>query len=484
MKEILFALVCCIPLVAPILAQVSPSSLPKFEPEQLHEDFRVFRSALEEGHSGIYRYTSKAEMDRHFDQAEQSLKVKMDVLEFYRILAPVAARIKCGHTGVGLPSSIGQEFNTTTPLLPLYVKVIDKKPYVLRDFTPAGGLAGKEIISVNGVPAAKIVTTLLDAAGADGDVQTSRQYRISGWSFNGRLVSLMGLGSPYDMVVKDPGSRRQQKATLTGIELPKLQDASRSRYPQDQPSRVAGAFKLLNDGGVGVLTVYQFGGYVDAEKKKGLPDLYKDAFYQMQAKGTRALIIDLRNNGGGADELGKLLLSYLVDQPFKYYDDLIINKMTYDFAKYTDHPPTIPAKMVERRDDGKYHAIGHPNWGIQQPSKPFFSGPVYILINGGSFSTTSEFLSQVHFHKLATFIGEESAGAYYGNTSGPQAAVNLPNTKLILRLPLMTYYMAVSGNKAASHGIIPDHHVEYSVAELIAGTDKEMDLALKLIQKH
>src|SRR5215210_7293731 len=85
-------------------------------------------------------------------------------------------------------------------------------------------------------------------------------------------------------------------------------------------------------------------------------------------------------------------------------------------------------------------------------NKPTFTGKVFILINGGSFSTTSEFLSQAHFHKRATFIGEESAGGYYGNSSGFMPVVTLPNTKLAVRVPLMTYYMAVSGYKAASHG--------------------------------
>jgi hypothetical protein len=58
--------------------------------------------------------------------------------------------------------------------------------------------------------------------------------------------------------------------------------------------------------------------------------------------------------------------------------------------------------------------------------------------------------------------------------------VTLPNTKVTLRVPLMTYYMAVSGYKTGSRGIIPDHAVQYSVAELIAGTDKEMEVAVRL----
>jgi C-terminal processing protease CtpA/Prc len=140
--------------------------------------------------------------------------------------------------------------------------------------------------------------------------------------------------------------------------------------------------------------------------------------------------------------------------------------------------------MMERQPNGKYRFVKHPNWGIQQPSAPTFHGKVFILINGGSFSTTSEFLSHAHYRKLATFIGEESAGGYYGNTSGPQATVILPNSKLQLRLPLMTYYMSVKDNPAAAHGVVPDYPVSYSIKELLEGKDKELTLAQELASKN
>jgi C-terminal processing protease CtpA/Prc len=55
---------------------------------------------------------------------------------------------------------------------------------------------------------------------------------------------------------------------------------------------------------------------------------------------------------------------------------------------------------------------------LQQPGKPFFTEPVFMLIDSGCFSTTSEFLTVAHVHHRATFIGQESAGAYSGNNSG------------------------------------------------------------------
>jgi C-terminal processing protease CtpA/Prc len=472
-----------------VFAQSSGQTSEKFQREKLLEDFQVARQALEEGHSGIYRYTSKADLDRVFDAALKSIDRPMDAFEFYRVMAPTTAAIKCGHTSVSLPDSVRKELNNSIPMLPLRVRVLNKRAYVFRDFSDlanpasASSLAGKEIQSINGVPAARIVGTMLAAVGADGDVQTARDVRISGMRFSGNLVTLLGMKSPYDLVVSDPGSKRQQKVRVNGVELPRINEAFKARYPQDDPSGPAGALKFVDDGKVAQITILGFGGFVDAEKKKGLRQFYKESFEAIQTKGSKSLIIDLRGNGGGEDELGQLLVSYLINEPFKYYDDLVINAMTFSFGKYTSSNLKIPEGLVEKRADGKVHAIKHPNWGTKQPSQPHFAGKVFILIDGGSFSTTSEFLSQAHFHKLATFIGEESGGGYYGNSSGFMPQVTLPNTKLTVRVPLMTYYMAVSGYKQASHGVIPDYRVELTIADLIAGRDKDMELALKLARK-
>ena len=486
MKRILAIFITMILASSFALAQDGKTQATKFTREQLLEDFEIARRALEEGHSGIYRYTSKAELDRAFADARKRLDHPMDAYEFFRVLAPAVAMIKCGHTSVSVPAGLRQEINNRAPLLGLQVRVLDRKPYVFRDFsTPDRKLAGMEIVSINGVPASKIVTTMLAAIPADGDVESSRQARISDWRFSAWLITLMGLKSPYDVALRDAKTKREEKARLAGIELPKLQEASKAAYPQDQSPQRAGEMKFLDDGRIALMTIYGFGGFVDAENKKGLREFYKESFEGIQAKGAKSLIIDLRNNGGGEDELGKLLLSYLIDQPFKYYDDLVINNNTFSFMKYSGQPDfKLPEKVVEQGRDGKYHAVGHPNWGINQPSKPTFTGKVYILINGGSFSTTSEFLSQAHFHKRATFIGEESAGGYYGNSSGFMPSLTLPNTKLALRVPLMTYYMAVSGYKAASHGVVPDYPVAHTIEDLIAGTDRDLEVALRLAREQ
>src|SRR5215471_10776041 len=65
-----------------------------FSPQALQEDLLFLRKTLEEGHPGLYRYTSKAEVDKLFDETQHQLNHPMDELAFYRILAPLIAAIR------------------------------------------------------------------------------------------------------------------------------------------------------------------------------------------------------------------------------------------------------------------------------------------------------------------------------------------------------------------------------------------------------
>src|SRR3954469_14024710 len=85
----------------------------------LQEDFRIMRHALEQAHGGIYRYTSKRELDRAFDLAYRRVDHPMTELDFWRLLAPMIAQIKCGHTYIWFPKSLQTQFETNTPFFPL-----------------------------------------------------------------------------------------------------------------------------------------------------------------------------------------------------------------------------------------------------------------------------------------------------------------------------------------------------------------------------
>jgi hypothetical protein len=337
-------------------------------------------------------------------------------------------------------------------------------------------MAGGEILSINGMAAPKILSDMLAATPGDGNIQTSRARGIGiRGGFPTLLHTLIGMTGPYEVAWRD-GAGKDRKSTLTGITG--TQRRERVKPPERGPDN--GTLNFHDDGRIAVLKIYGFGGNAKGDP---LSVFFTKSFAEMQEKKSRALIIDLRDNGGGSDALGKQLLAHLLDAPFQYYESLIVNALDFSFRKYTSQTRGFPEVDFQKRPDGKYQLLKHPNWGMQQPAKPPFAGKVFVLINGASFSASCEFASNFHFRKRGVFIGEESGGGYYGNTSGGTAQVTLPNSKVITNVPLLTYTMAVSGYPQADRSVMPEHPVRYTIQDLIAGTDKEMPVALELARK-
>jgi Peptidase family S41 len=470
-------------LVMPRGQAVSASVDRKFEPKELREDFEIARHALEEGHGDLYRMRSKAELDRVFDQAERVLNQPMDFYEFYRVMAPTLAAIRCGHTGLGLPHEIREEIDGQ-PWIPFDVKVLDSKAYIFRDYAKGGALAGREILSINGVPARRILSTMVAAAMKDGTTLTTRERDASGW-FGLNLIALLGLKAPYEVVVTGAGANQGERLTVAALKPADRSELSKKLYPQDQDSKEFADIRFLDDGQIAVLTYRQFGEDIPPAEA-----FMKRAFESIRAKGSKSLILDLRGNAGGEDAISSKLLSYLLETPFKFCEDIIIRKNcgeTFSLGKYMEPPAdlTVPQGLAERRADGRIHQIVESTLGVQPPSLPTFKGRLYVLIDSGCLSATSELLTAIDVRHRATFIGEESAGCYYGNTSGTVIRISLPNTRLGVFIPMLSGYMWVGEHHEhdAGRGVIPDYPIKRCIGDLIAGVDRDMELALRLARK-
>lgn len=452
--------------------------LESFTPKQLQEDLKIAKQALEEGHGGIYRYVPKAVVDQHFDNAQRALNNSTDALSFYRILKPAVASIACGHTTALLPRSIKEALNKEL-LFPMDVKIINGRVFIFRDFTDDGKLAGREILSINGISAQQIVQTMTKAMHGDANIPTMRAIEV-GRAFKELLYTIMDMRGQFEVAMRDPKSGRKEQQDIAGQELRSLQQASIRLYPQDQDATGYLSYSFLDNGKIAHLKIDNFN---DAEADEDGASMLQTVFEAIREKGSHTLLLDLRNNGGGEDALGKLLFSYLVDKPFSYYDQLTVKTDTYAMNSYAERPIQLKAKWLSPRPDGQFNFLKHPNLGIQQPSLPTFQGRVFILMNGGSFSTTAEFLTQVHTHRRATFIGEESGGGYFGSTSGNNMILSLPNTKVRLVVPLMTYQLSTVRPHPIDRGVMPDYPVQRTISDYLKGRDPEWELALSLARR-
>ncbi|UUZ50537.1 hypothetical protein LP420_12395 [Massilia sp. B-10] len=116
------------------------AAAPQLSVQQMRDDFQLTRRAIEEAHGGIYRYTPKRDLDRIFDAAAARIDHPMDAMAFQRILSPAVAAVRCGHTAVQLWGPAKTQMDEAL-LLPLDVRVIGGRIYILRDFDTEGKLA-------------------------------------------------------------------------------------------------------------------------------------------------------------------------------------------------------------------------------------------------------------------------------------------------------------------------------------------------------
>jgi hypothetical protein len=81
------------------------------------------------------------------------------------------------------------------------------------------------------------------------------------------------------------------------------------------------------------------------------------------------------------------------------------------------------------------------------------------------------------------FIGEETGGGYYGNTSGQTTKVELPNSKINITIPKLKFVNAVKTSKYRDRGTIPNYTILPTIHDVILHKDVQLNFALKLARE-
>ena len=392
------------------------------------------------------------------------------------------AAIKDGHTGLRMSASGQSDLLARPVFFPLELRFVEGKAYIFGNLGASGEISrGDEILAINGLPMAEVLAKLLSVVPCDAGILTRRLRLLENPNTFGLYQAVVfGPLETFRLRVRGAAGAPVREVTVPGVKGADIPRIIQERSPATavRPPLYERSFR----GGTAVITIRQFGDD-RGPGRDSYPEFIRKTFVELADKKIETLIIDVRGNGGGADEYGRMLFAHFMEQPFPYYRALEIKKDRFDLFKYVEGTqPQWPGSGIRKNARGWYDVLDHPNVGTMKPETPRFTGRTCILVDGLSFSTTGESTSQFHFHKKAVFVGEECGAGYYGNTSGAMPLVTLPHTRLRLRIPLILYTLAVDGYPK-DRGIVPDIPVAPSIDDLLAGRDVAMERALEFIRK-
>ncbi|MFI5163470.1 MAG: S41 family peptidase [Sphingobacteriales bacterium] len=433
-----------------VFAQNAVAPLPQLPAEKLRQDLMTLKDSLEKLHPGIYRYQTKATLDNVFDQCYHDMDHTMTVVECFKYIDYLIGQIEDGHTECFLPSEVNQWLKANAQLFPMGLWLSGDHAYVLCNTVDFP--AGTEILAINGRPIPKIIHSMLGELSSDGANLTGKYDKINRGHdpFPYLYFVLNGSQENFSLAYKNPD----------GNPGTKIVSARKFNELECMPSTPQPA-KFLSleykPHGIAVMTIRTLLNELLDRTRENFGDFLLNSFKDIDEKHITKLIIDLRENGGGDDTNGSLLYSYLADKPFRYYERL-------------------------DKTNGPY--TQHPNLALQQLNTEHYKGKVFFLTNGGTFSSTAEFAAIAKSNHRGLFIGQETGGGYYGNTSGDRTTIYLPNTKIRVNIPLTKYTLAVKPLKHGGRGVIPDLEIASTINDKISGRDSQMEAALKIAKKR
>ncbi len=446
----------------------------------MQADFDILRGALEEAHGGLYRFSTKQELDRHFDAYRRRINHPMTRIAFISLVSETLAAIRDGHMSMQYDEATTAAL-ASARLFPLGVRIEGSRLMVISNDTPNDSTIhpGMEVVRINDRTATDVLSLILPKLSGDGFIETGKRWRL-GRSFARNYWLFVDQASEFTVTARhDTGPT--VTTTLAGVrnadrngnsnQVNRLMAANLARLdgPEDRVS-----LQFVADPDIARLRIRGFGG-------QRFQALIETAFRTLHDKGTRVLILDLRGNGGGVDEYGALLVSQFTDRPFRYFDR--IHLQTIDPSFKTWRPQTYENLRADTEPDpAGGHLVtsrGHPGVAEQQPATVPFQGKVFVLIDGGTFSTAADVTAQLHHLKRAEFVGEETGGTYEGNTSGLNAVVALPHSALRVKIMMYGYWNAVESD-GRGRGTQPDYPVERRVADLLSGVDTQSERTIAL----
>lgn len=354
--------------------------------------------------------------------------------DYYRLLMRTIAQLKDGHTNVYPANELSTEFFAQPPLR---TRLVEDKVVVLHVYDEAlkaqGITPGTEVISLNDIPvkeyAEKNIRPYQSASTPhDLDVRTY-EYGL----LRGPLSETLTIGF------------RNAKGKTFSVPVKRTDfDALRKMMPATPPFRLT-----WMKGNIAHVELNSFGNDEAAlQYIKHFPEISK----------ADAIILDVRNNGGGNSNVGYRVLSTLTDKPLQ-----TSSWFTRDYR---------PAHRAWGNPEARF---GTGNNQYPADGKMLYTKPVVVLTSPRTYSAAEDFAVAFDVMDRGKLMGEATGGS-----TGQPLMFNLPGGGVARVCTKRDSYP--DGREFVGVGVLPDVAVRPTIEDLRNGKDSVLEAAVKLVK--
>jgi hypothetical protein len=419
---------------------------------QLLDDLTFLKNVLIEAHPSLYRYQSKAALDSVIQNAIGLLNKPMTEIEFWRVLQPVIASIRSGHTALFYSHAyIAWQNKYPVDHITPFLALQDNKLFLQEGSKDTLKRHFLQVKSIDGLPADQIIGTLKKYASGEGTSDQWTYYQLQSGILSTLYGNVFGYKSVYDLVVTDTLNNsktlhlkaRHLKHTPGADEFKKQLENEKDElnkmvavdYPADVPSTAVLKIKGFT----------YFNYYLS---------FHEQFFKRMREDKIQNLVIDIRGNTGGFPNIGSDLMRYLVRNAFTGVEaeQVPVNKIT--FNDYILHGSGYDPAQKTTDKVQPYDYSWRQYKKLYPAAEYHFNKKIYLLTDRGTFSAGSMFAASLKNQCKVTVIGEETGGAEAGSDGG-FSIIKLPNSSLLLHLPRY-WESTTASDHHSKHGLIPD----------------------------
>lgn len=351
------------------------------------------------------------------------IETAVDDKDFYALLDRMAGELRDSHTRVYSPAQAAERKKQKRAAVGITIREIDGMPVVASvepdsEAARAGIRPGMIVRTVGASPIEKAIAEARAAVGVSSSERATAM----------RIFSKILTGAPD---------------TVLNLELADERGMNRSfalarRTVSAKPTVTA---RILPSG-VGYLKFGKFDEELEKEVENALESL----------KNAKALIVDLRGNGGGEGEVGLRFAGFF------FNDTITVARI----VTRTGKPPIPEIPMtLEAGISGKQR----------------FSRAVVILINEGTASTSELIANAFQEQRRARVFGTNSCGCVL-------AFLDYKPLKGGGDLTLSEFgFISAKGKRLEGSGVTPDRIVPLELKDIRAGRDRALEEAEKYLKK-